>query len=134
MTDPDPPDEVDDVKSPGHRDHDPEETDTDGDQGGDRIKQYHHQYKRDAEADIPESGSRPGQYDGADLVGDGGVGVPRLDNGRACSRLHRVIRVFGRHGATPLRVQGWDFLALRDIWFAAAYSTLSKCRSSTFRP
>ncbi len=82
MADTDPPDEVDDGKTPRHRDIDPPDADANGQEIGNRIHQQQYQGEGYAEADKPAQGRAAGEDNGANLVRDRGIGVARLDDRR----------------------------------------------------
>jgi len=96
MADPDPPDEVDDGEAPRHGDIDAPNPNAGGEEIGDGVEQQHHQGERQPEAEEPTPRRSAGEHDGADLVGDGGIGLSMGEDGR--------LRTTGRHGAILHRI------------------------------
>ena len=82
MADTDPPDEVDDGKTPRHRDINAPDADANGQEIGHRIHQQQYQGEGQSKTDKPAQGRATGEDNGADLVRDRGVGVARLDDRR----------------------------------------------------
>ena len=80
VADTDPPHEVDDGESPADGDVHAPDAGTAYEKVTHRIQQAHHQQKRNAEADHPAIRNRTGEHDRADLVGNRGKGVSRLDD------------------------------------------------------
>src|SRR5579872_4685211 len=80
MADADPPNEIDDGKSPTNGNIDSPNAYATNEKIADGIQQNHRNEERDAETEQPAVGHGPGQHDRTDLVGDRGKGMPGLDN------------------------------------------------------
>ena len=105
MADPDPPHEVDDGEPPPDGDVDAPDADARDQEVGDRVEEHHHDGEGGGEAEEPTARGPAGQDDRADLVGDRGEGVTRLDDrGGAGRRAARCLRDVGMH---VRRAPGW---------------------------
>ena len=91
MSDPDPPDKIDDRETPAYRDIDAPDTGPCKDQISDGIEKQHHQREREPETGPPPRRGAFCQDDRADLVRDGREGVAGF-NDRSPDVRHRSVR------------------------------------------
>ncbi len=80
VADADPPHKIDDGKSPADGNGDAPDPDAAHKQITNRVQHHHGQQESHAESDEPPARGRPREHDRADLVGDRGKGMPRLDD------------------------------------------------------
>src|SRR5215469_4675115 len=97
MTDSDPPDEVDDCKSPADRDVYAPDPDALIEEIANGKQEPLQDQKADQHPQQPPVGDPAAQHNGADLFGDARVGVSRLNDGRLllagfdfCSSRHEL--------------------------------------------
>src|SRR5262249_51198195 len=81
MANTNPPDKVDDREAPGDRHIDAPNANAYGQEIGDGKEQDHDQEKGQPKANPPAGWRTTAERDGADLIGDGGVRVPGLEDG-----------------------------------------------------
>ena len=91
MADTDPPDKVDDLKSPADGSGVAPDANAFEEQVSGGVEQHHGEHEGDAEAEEPSVGSGTGQHDRADFFGDRAKGVARLDYGSALEFGRRFV-------------------------------------------
>src|SRR5271167_3878043 len=90
MADSDPPDEVDDGKSPPNRNVDAPDPDALGKEVGHRKKQNLQNHERDEKSRYPAQRDRPFEDDRADVVGDTGKGMSGLNDWSLLGVLYQL--------------------------------------------
>src|SRR6267142_1912601 len=90
MPDTDPPDEIHDGEAPSDGDVNSPDASALGDEPAERNGQHADNAEGDRKADKPAQGNRARQNDGADLVRDRAVGMPRPKHRREAPNFRRI--------------------------------------------